>query len=262
MRHIHVSHPPPGRFALIGTRGSPRLLGRGVTNAAVLLATGRQAWSPVLSTLLRPSGTGLSRVWLVGVVTFLMLTGCGGGGNKTSTTAAAATTANTASTSTSSITSHVLTNNELNGFKAAQPSVDHTVSAWLADNLDPAVPLASETKRLTRLGFVAGATEHLTGPDRRDGLSVVEQFKTPAGARLELANELKTLKATVPGYDPFAVPGIPGAFGYAAEGPGLNIGFAFGNYYYLVGEFVSTVSASSKATLTAAANRLYRRVHG
>lgn len=262
MRHIHVSHPPPGRFALIGTKGSPRLLGRGVTNAAVLLATGRQAWSPVLSTLLRASGTGLSRVWLVGMVTFLMLTGCGGGGNKTSTTAAAATTANTASTSTSGITSHVLTNNELSGFKAAQPSVDHTVSAWLADNLDPTVQLASETKRLTRLGFVAGATEHLTGPDRRDGLSVVEQFKTPAGARLELGNEFKTLKATVPGYDPFAVPGIPGAFGYAAEGPGLNIGFASGDYYYLVGEFVSTVSASSKAMLTAAANRLYRRVHG
>jgi len=262
MRHIHVSHPPPGRFALIGTRGSPRLLGRGVTNAAVLLATAQQARASVLSTLLRPSGTGLSRVWLVGVVTCLMLTGCGGGANKTSTTAAAATTANTASTSTLSITSHVLINNELNGFKPAHPLVDHTVSAWLAHNLDPTVPLASETKRLTRLGFVAGATEHLTGPDRRDGLSTVEQFKTPAGARLELANELKTFKATVPGYDPFAIPGIPGAFGYAADGPGLNIGFASGDYYYLVGEFVSTVSASSKAMLTAAADRLYRRVHG
>jgi hypothetical protein len=262
MRHIHVSHPPPGRFALIGTRGSPRLLGRGVTNVAVLLAAARQAWSPVLGALSQGSRYGLGRVWLVGVVTSLMLTGCGGGGNKTptaATSAAAATTANIASTSTSSITSHVLTSN---GFKAAQPSVDHTVSAWLAHNLDPAVPLASETNRLTRLGFIAGATEHLTGPDRRDGLSLVEQFKTPAGARLELANEFKTFKATVPGYDPFAVPGIPGAFGYAADGPGLNIGFASGDYYYLVGEFVSAVSASSKATIRAAANRLYRRVHG
>jgi hypothetical protein len=207
----------------------------------------------------------MRRVWLVGVVTSAMLTGCGGGSDKTSTAASSApatTTANTASTSTSRITSHVLTNNELNGFSGTQPSVDHTVSAWLAHTLNPAVPLGSETKRLTRLGFIAGIAEHLTGPDRREGLSLVEQFKTPAGARLELANEFKTLKATVPGYKPFAVPGIPRAFGYAAEGPGLNIGFASGDYYYLVGEFVSTVNASSKATITAAANRLYRRVHG
>lgn len=203
-------------------------------------------------------------MWLVGVVTSVMLTGCVGS-DKTSTRATSApatTTATTARTATSSITSRVLTTNELNGFSGAQPSVDHTVSAWLAHTLNPAVPLTSETKRLTRLGFIAGATEHLTGPDRRDGLSLVEQFKTPAGARLELANEFKTLKATVPGYDPFGVPGIPRAFGYAAEGPGLNIGFASGDYYYLVGEFVSTVNASSKRTITAAANRLYRRVHG
>ena len=89
-----------------------------------------------------------------------------------------------------------------------------------------------------------------------------KQFKTPGGARSELANELKVLKATVPGYEPFAVPGIPGAFGYAAEGPGLNVAFASGHYYYLVGEFVSAVSASSEATITAAAKRLYRGVHG
>ena len=130
---------------------------------------------------------GLRRVWLVGVVTSVMLTGCGGGSDKTSTATTstpATTTANPGSTSTSSITSHVLTGNELDGFSGAQPSVDHTVSAWLAHTLNPAVPLTSETKRLTRLGFIAGATEHLTGPDRRDGLSLVEQFKTPAGARL------------------------------------------------------------------------------
>jgi hypothetical protein len=90
----------------------------------------------------------------------------------------------------------------------------------------------------------------------------VEQFKTPGGARSELANEHKLFKATVPGYEPFAVTRIPGAFGYAAQGPGLNVAFASGDYYYLVGEFVSAVSASSEATITAAAKRLYRGVHG
>jgi hypothetical protein len=223
------------------------------------------AWLTVLSALYRVAGMGLRRVLLVGVVASVMLAGCGGSGHKTSTAATSApatTAATTANTSTSSITSRVLTSNELNGFTGSQPSVHHTASAWLAHTQNPSVPVASETKRLTSLGFIAGATENLAGPNGRPGLSLVEQFKTPAGARSELANELKVFKATVPGYKPFAVPGIPGAFGYSAQGPGLNVAFASGDYYYLVGEFVSAVSASSEATITAAAKRLYRRVHG
>jgi hypothetical protein len=215
----------------------------------------------------RVTCVGLWRVLIVGVVVAsLMLAGCGASSHKTSTaaTSALATTASTVTTAsapTSGIASRVLTSNELNGFTGSRPSVNHTVRAWVAQTKNPSVPIASETKRLTRLGFIAGATEDLTGPNRRDGLSLVEQFKTPAGARSELANELKVFKATVPGYQPFAVPGIPGAFGYAAQGPGLNIAFAAGDYYYLVGEFVPAVSASSEATLRAAAKRLYQHVH-
>lgn len=209
---------------------------------------------------------GLRGVLLVGVVASLMLAGCGGSSHKTSTaaTSAPATTASTttiASTSASGIASRVLTDNELPGFTGSQPSVDYTVSAWLAYTQTPSVLVASETKRLTRLGFVAGATENLTGPSGRSGLSLVEQFKTAGGARSELANKLKVFKTTAPGYEPFPVAGIP-AFGYAAQGPGLNVAFASGDYYYLVGEFVSAVSASSEATITAAAKRLYRGVHG
>jgi hypothetical protein len=235
-----------------------------MAKVAVWLAAARRSWLTVLSALYRVAVIGLRRVLLVSVVASLMLAGCGGSSHKTSTaaTSAPATTAATASTSTSSITSRVLTSNELNGFTGSQPSVDHTVSAWLAHTKDPSVPVASETKRLTRLGFIAGATENLTGPHGRDGLSLVEQFKTPGGARSELANKLKVFKATVPGYEPFAVPGIPGAFGYAATGPGLNVAFASGDYFYLVGEFVSAVSSSSEATITVAAKRLYRDVHG
>jgi hypothetical protein len=156
----------------------------------------------------------------------------------------------------------VLASNELPGFKGSQPTVYNTASAWLAAQTGTTQVAASQTKPLTRLGFVAAATEHLTGPAGRDGLSLVEQFKTPDAARSELANELKMFKAKAPGYQPFPVAGIPGAHGYAAEGPGLNLAFASGDYYYLVGEFVSAVSANSEATLIAAAKRLYRAVYG
>jgi hypothetical protein len=210
---------------------------------------------------------GLRRVLLL-VVASLMLAGCGGSSHKSSTaaTSAPAATASTTTTTTpdtpaAGIASRVLASNQLPGFKGSQPTVYNTASGWLAAQTGATQVAASQTKPLTRLGFVAAATENLTGPSGRAGLSLVEQFKMPDGARSELANEVNMFKST-PGYQPFPVPGIPGAFGYAAQGPGLNLAFASGDYYYLVGEFVSAVSASSEATIVAAAKRLYRGVHG
>jgi hypothetical protein len=114
------------------------------------------------------------------------------------------------------------------------------------------------------LGFVAGARENLTGPEGRSGVSIAEQFKTLGGARSELANEVKVFKATVAtGYKAFAVTGIPGAIGLAdTASSAVNLAFTSGDYYYLVGAFVSAVTANSEATIIAAASRLYQRVHG
>jgi hypothetical protein len=95
-------------------------------------------------------------------------------------------------------------------------------------------------------------------------VSAAEQFKTPSGARSELANELKLFKAADAGfYKAFRVAGIPAALGFAetAQPPGVNVAFASSDYYYLVGAQVSA-TASSEATIIAAARRLYRRVHG
>ncbi|MFL5839607.1 MAG: hypothetical protein ACJ77Z_04050, partial [Thermoleophilaceae bacterium] len=153
--------------------------------------------------------------------------------------------------------------NELNGFKGGHPSVDNTVSGWLAARQTPSNQVASETKRLTRLGFVAGAIEDLTGPSGRPGVSFAEQFKTPSGARSELAKAVKVFKAGAAGYKAFPVTEIPGALGLAATGaPGVNVAFTSGDYYYLVGAIVPAVNASSEATIVAAAKRLYGRVHG
>jgi hypothetical protein len=209
---------------------------------------------------------GLSRVLLGGVATLLVFAGCGGSSHEKSTAATAAgTTASTATTvnkSTSGIASRLLTSNELKGFTGSRPLVAKTASRWLAALQIPSSQMASETKRLTRLGFVAGAREDLTGAGRQ-GLSAVEQFKTPAGARSELANELEVFKANAAGPKTFPVSGIPGAVGLAATGgSGVNVAFTSGAYYYLVGAFVPAVNATSEATMTAAAKHLYRRVHG
>lgn len=205
----------------------------------------------------------------MGVVACLILGGCGGSTHKTSTapTSAPATTASiatAATTPTSGIASRVLTSSELPpGFTGGQPSSDNTISGWLADSQTPSNQVASETRRLSRLGFVAGANESLTQP-AGGGVSIAEQFKTPSAARSELANEVKVFKSNDAGaYKPFPVAGIPGALGLAetAQPSGVNVAFASGDYYYLVGAQVS-VTASSEAPIITAAKHLYRRVHG
>ena len=64
----------------------------------------------------------------------------------------------------------------------------------------------------------------------------------------------------------FAVAGIPGAVGFEQTGAsgGRNVAFADGRFYYLVGDGWnnSAKDAVPRATLIAAATKLYQRVHG
>jgi hypothetical protein len=205
---------------------------------------------------------GLKRALLVGVAAPLVLASCGGSSDKAST---AATSANAADTSTSSIASHVLTRHEIPpGFTPNRPSVGNTVKGYLAATETPPDQVASETKRLIRLGFVAGAHEDLPGSGGNDGVSIAEQFKTPAGARGEVANAIRLFKATTASsYKAFPVTGIPGAVGLGQTGQqgGVNVAFASGDYFYLVGAQLPA-AASSEAKVIAAAKHLYGRVHG
>jgi hypothetical protein len=99
------------------------------------------------------------------------------------------------------------------------------------------------------------------------GLSMVEQFRSQAGARAELAEVVKQFKTSIPPparATPFPVPGIPSARGLAATGDtGANVAFTKGSYYYLVGAAgppPGAQSAPTRATVIAAAQHLYHRV--
>lgn len=96
------------------------------------------------------------------------------------------------------------------------------------------------------------------------GLSEVEQFRSARAARAEIAAE----SGPLPGagtYGTFTVPGIPGARGFSflqGGSGGINIAFAKGPYFYLVGQETPGQESVKAATagLVAAAQHLYHRV--
>ena len=202
----------------------------------------------------------------------LILAGCGGGGHKTSSSFIHASTQTQttgtspqAATPASGLTGHVLANNELPGFTGAAPVVERDPRLYLVENQTPSSDLGSETARLRQLGFVAAINQNLKGRGQ-GALSVVEQFRSPASARSEFAHELAIFEGQAgTSFVPFKVSGVPGAVGFGESGPsggGINVAWADGDYYYLVGETVPSITKSTESTLTTAAHHLYRRTHG
>ena len=216
---------------------------------------------------------------LAGAVCAALIAGCGSSHksatNTTSTTTTATSTAatSTAATSTAAapanppagIAGRLLTNNELRGFTASPPAVNATARSWVTAEQLPPSQLDAEFARLTRLGFIRGAREDLT-MGNTPGLSLVEQFHSDKAAAAELTAQTAESKASAPQFKPFAVPGIPGARGFALlqQGQGgINIAFARGPYYYLVGQELASGESNTKASiasLIAAAQHLYQRV--
>lgn len=215
---------------------------------------------------------------LCAAVCAALLAGCGSSHHSASSTTAATSTAATSTAASSTvassttaappnppagISSRVLTNDELRGFTASPPAVNTTARSWVTAEQLPPSQLDAELARLTRLGFIRGAREDLT-MGNTPGLSLVEQFHSDKAAATELAAETAQSKASAQ-FKPVAVPGIPGASGFAllqAGQGGINIAFAKGPYYYLVGQELASGESTkaSTAALIAAAQHLYQRV--
>jgi hypothetical protein len=140
--------------------------------------------------------------------------------------------------------------------------------SWVVALQVPAAQQAAKVALLRRLGFVAAVREDLVGSGGVPGLSMVEQFRSPGGARGELAAVVQQFKTSIPPparFTSFAVPGIPAARGLAATGDtGANVAFTKGSYYYLVGAAGAppgTPGGPNHASVSAAAQHLYHRVH-
>jgi len=165
------------------------------------------------------------------------------------------------------LSARVLTARELVGFThTGIVASGINAASWVEDEELPPIQTAKEATRLEHLGFV-GAVRELLAPVNgglAEGLSIVEQFRSPRAAGTELAAQLMMGKTHRAGA--FTVPSIPGAGGFgglSGQTTGYNVAFADGSYYYLVGAGFSrgAANAPTQADVVAAAQHLYRRVH-
>jgi hypothetical protein len=170
------------------------------------------------------------------------------------------------------LTERVLTPSTLHGFaQTEQPPAIHGAAQWAA--IAEQSPSVTEAARLEKLGFVAGVQERLHGllPLKAEAISTAEQFRTAGGARAELAAQYQQAvnDASMTGAKVrvFAVAGIPGALAWTASGKhtsAVNVSFAVGSYYYLVGSGFPTGThrAPGQTQLTQAAQSIYLTISG
>jgi hypothetical protein len=194
-----------------------------------------------------------ARLWILcGVLAVIVLAGCGGASHKRVAPLAPA---------LRGVVGRYLAAGELSGFTPGRVITSYGRADELPESKQP-----QELARLKSLGFVAALRERLVPPKggEAQGLSVVEQFRSPRGARTELAAQVQLLTAHRR-RAAFAVPAIPGARGSSGRGPRsgyTDVLFTKGSYYYLVGAGWPTGdrAAPTRATMIAAARRLYRRL--
>lgn len=163
---------------------------------------------------------------------------------------------------------HVITPAVLPGFvRPRPPMISSSSSAWAT--IERSTYPRREAARLRALGFVDAIDEqlHARFPVSAAAISVAEQYRSPLGARAELAHQYGQLKhsrgMTV---STFTV-GIPDAYGVRVVGGGmsaLNVLFSAGPYYYLVAaDYPSSAHyATTARRLLAATRTLYLAITG
>lgn len=169
------------------------------------------------------------------------------------------------------ITGRVLRAGELHGFNPKERAATvASVAAW--NELAPSGGIDVEA-RLRRAGFVAAVREELewTKGSDRGALSVVVRLGSARAARAEIAQQARDFtdephRGRARTYNPFGVPGIPGAQGFtltATNSAGHNIILADGpfTYHIGVGWGLKAKNIPPRAQLIAAATTLYGRVH-
>ncbi len=164
----------------------------------------------------------------------------------------------------------VLSPGQMPGYLVTQrPAVIRNSTRWAA-GVEQAPSVVREAKRLRGLGFVAGIDEQLHGryPLQSEAISIVEQYRSAASAGAEFRHQSAQIVVGAHGaVTHFPVLGVPGAMATEtrdSSGTSVNIAFADGRFYYLVGAFRSGPgsAASLRDEMVRGAQTTYLMVHG
>ena len=151
------------------------------------------------------------------------------------------------------------------------PTIVRAAGVWTADEGVPGAQGQLQADRLDRIGFVAAVRQSMYADERSSAqlTSIVEEFRSPAGARAELTyRRLQARAAAQLGgetYTPFHVSEIPDAVGYDTVIPGTigyTAAFTVGPFYDQLEAIAppSDPAAPSRTQIIGAVASLYQRV--
>lgn len=168
------------------------------------------------------------------------------------------------------LSARVIAHGEFPGFGPFGPSDLQTfrsAAAFLAQYQQALTPSqrSAWVALLHREGFVAVVVEQLGSlRAHRGGLSWAMELGSPAGAKSEVAKEVAEAQTHGP-VSRFRVGGIPTASAFRLgtnSNGGDNILFSDGRFAYFVGVGWNNGGTPARSALIAAAQSLYKRVHG
>jgi hypothetical protein len=163
----------------------------------------------------------------------------------------------------------LMRNGEEPGFRqgalpGAEPRSGETITGVEAFAQDMHLAPA-DARRLRREGFISFTVQPIRGPRKSAGVTNVALFATAAGARHNMAHELRTdvIRAFGPvtNLRRFIVPGIPGARGWTASQPHVgNLWWVQGRCVLVLGNqgpgpFVGPLSTGARAIYERAGGR-------
>ena len=121
--------------------------------------------------------------------------------------------------STSSLSNLLLKSNEMPGYTVGgRPTTTRTAAGMIEGGSLTKKQSKSAIGTLQQAGFVEAVQESVKGSGTNEGLSIVMQFSSPAGAQTGAALFLRIAKTAQAGSKSFTVTGVPGAKGVTVTG--------------------------------------------
>lgn len=155
---------------------------------------------------------------------------------------------------TSSLSQYLLKSNEMPGYTVGgRPTTTSTAAGMMEGEALSKKQTQSDISTLEQAGFVKAVQESPKGSNTNEGLSIVMQFSSPAGAQAGAAMFLHIAKTAQAGSKSFTVAGVPGAKGVTvtgAEGGSANAYWSVGDCAFGSGIYDSTATSAKAVAST------------